>query len=128
MFQAGLGTHFKLKHLDITFPGFNYLAIACIILFIISFSLGMGPIPWMVNGELFNDEVKGIANGLTITASWTMMAFVTKTFTTLLELFGTHWAFYTYAICTTLSIAFVYYFVPETRGKTLQQIQKELSV
>lgn len=81
----------------------------------------------MVNSELFNDEVKGIANGLTITTSWTMMALVTKTFPTLLELFGNSDTFYAYGICTGVSIVFVYLFVPETRGKSLQQIQKELS-
>lgn len=127
VFQGGLGTYFKLKQFNVTFPGFSYLAIACIIVLIISFALGMGPIPWMVNSELFNDEVKGIANGLTITTSWTMMALVTKTFPTLLEVLGNSGAFYTYGICTGVSIVFVYFFVPETRGKSLQQIQKELS-
>ncbi|KAF5293483.1 hypothetical protein FQA39_LY02968 [Lamprigera yunnana] len=122
-----LATFFHLKHLEIDIIGMNYIPLLTLIAFSIGFTLGLGPIPWMVNGELFLHEIKGIANGITITLNWVFLFMVTKTLPTAMEEFGHHIPFYFFSVCMAVCIVFIYFCIPETRGKTLEQIQIELN-
>lgn len=103
------------------------IPLATLICYIFFFAMGMGPIPWLVNGELFAPEIKGPANGITVTTNWIVLFAITKTFPTIAADLGPNYAFYMYSAFLALCAIFVRFFVPETRGKTLQQIQEELS-
>lgn len=54
----------------------GWLPIASLCIFIIAFSLGFGPVPWLMMGELFSSDVKGIAGSLTGTLNWFLGLFV----------------------------------------------------
>lgn len=82
----------------------------------------------MINGELFSPEIKGLANGITIATNWILLFVITKTLPMMITGWGAHYTFYTYSIFMFLCIIFVRFCVPETRGKTLEQIQEELKI
>lgn len=122
-----LGAFFQCKALGIVLPLMDYIPITCFACFTIAFAVGLGPVPWMMNGELYSIEAKGPAGGLIITLSWIGMSLTTKTMPTLLQQLGPSLTFYFYGTFTGLFVFYIFVFVPETRGKSLQQIQIELN-
>lgn len=122
-----LAFYFHLKELGISYSGLGILPLASLVLFIISFSLGFGPLPWMIMGELFAPEIKGVASGLAVMCNWALVFLVTFSFPIMNSSFGGHVTFYIFGVVVLISIPFVYYVVPETRGKSLQEIQSELN-
>lgn len=126
--HAVLAVYFNLKDLGINYPGVEAIPLATLICYIFFFAAGMGPIPWLVNGELFSPDVKGVSSGICVTVNWVVLFTITKTFPTITKNLGAHYAFYMYSFFMAVCVIFVKYFIPETRGKTLQQIQEELSM
>ncbi|KAF5269621.1 hypothetical protein FQR65_LT05960 [Abscondita terminalis] len=124
---ASLATYFQLKQYGISFPGFGYLPLISLLVFAFMFSVGLGPILWMINGELFAPNVKGLANGITMTTNWGLMSIVTKFFPIIMERIGPSYTFYTFSVCMFACAVFTRFFVHETRGKSLEQIQIELN-
>lgn len=104
-----------------------FIPLISVIVFIISFSLGFGPIPWMMMGELFAPEVKSIASAIAVMFNWTLVFIVTKTFGSMLEVLGSDWTFWFFGICMVLCTIFVFFKVPETKGKSGAEIQIMLS-
>ncbi|KAF5269616.1 hypothetical protein FQR65_LT05955 [Abscondita terminalis] len=125
--SAMLGVYFNLKDKSISFLGFNYIPLVCMIIHSVTFAFGLGPIPWLMNGDLFPHEVKGVANGIIIFSNWIFLFVVTKTFPISMEDIGRCFPFYFYSMCMVICLMFINYCIPETRGKTLDQIQVELN-
>lgn len=86
----------------------------------------MGPIPWMLMGELFPAETKAIASGLAVMLNWLLVFFVTKTFPAMKEGLGPDVTFWIFAGIMVAGTAFTYFFIPETKGKSFQEILREL--
>lgn len=108
--------HFDVSHV-------RFLPLATVTLFIIVFSLGYGPIPWVIMGELFPSKLKGVSSGLAASFSWLGGFIVTKTFTDMESPF-TYWFF---GVVSLVGKVFVILCVPETKGKDTQTILDELS-
>ncbi|KAB0793557.1 hypothetical protein PPYR_04882 [Photinus pyralis] len=123
---AALAAYFHLKLVGITFFGMGAIPLASTMVYACAFSAGLGPVLWMVNGELFSPAVKGIANGITITANWVCLFIITKTMPVMMDDVGPHITFYFYAACMFFCVIFIKFCVPETRGKSLEEIQNEL--
>ncbi|KAB0793556.1 hypothetical protein PPYR_13176 [Photinus pyralis] len=121
-----LAMYFHLKLNGINFVGMGAIPLASTVIYACFFSTGLGPVPWMVNGELFAPAIKGLANGITITSNWLCLFLITKTLPVMMEEVGPHYTFYSYAVCMVLCVIFIKFYVPETRGKSLEQIQNEL--
>ncbi|KAK5640825.1 hypothetical protein RI129_009372 [Pyrocoelia pectoralis] len=122
-----MGSYFHMKELEISFNGLNFVPIVSFTIFSLSFALGLGPVLWLLNGELFSHEIKGVANGITITSAWICMFIVLKTFPITMVDLGPHYTFYFFSMCMVACVIFIKFFVPETKGKTLEEIQKELN-
>ncbi|KAK4874425.1 hypothetical protein RN001_013785 [Aquatica leii] len=122
-----LGGYFHLKEYGLLFSGLGFVPLGSLIIYAFTFSLGLGPILWMINGELFAPNVKGLANGITMTTNWIFLSVVTKSFPIMMTNIGPHCTFYFFACCMFACVLFIKFFVPETRGKTLEQIQIELN-
>lgn len=122
-----LGYYFYMKEVD---PNsvihLGWLPIASLCLFIISFSLGLGPVPWLMLGELFAPDVKGFAGSLSATSNWTLAFIVTKTFNNLRDALGIGSTFWLFTGLSLAGIVFIFLAVPETKGKSLASIQKML--
>lgn len=86
----------------------------------------MGPIPWMLMGELFTAETKAIASGLAVMLNWFLVFLVTKTYPALNQELGADVTFWMFAAIMACAVAFTYFFIPETKGKSFQEIQDVL--
>lgn len=123
---AGLGTYFYVK--DMTdLSNYALLPVACVALFIIVFSIGFGPIPWLMIGELFPNKVKGIAGSISAAFNWSLAFTVTKLFQNMLNLFGNGATFLIFAFICVLGTAFVLLMVPETKGRDIAEVEAILT-
>ncbi|XP_027221001.2 facilitated trehalose transporter Tret1 [Penaeus vannamei] len=118
---VSLGVFFYLKdNGDVSALG--WLPITSLIIYIASFSIGYGPIPWIMMSELFSANVREAAGSLSTMTNWTLAFIVTYFFESIQEAiheYGVYWLFG--GICA-VNLAFCVLVVPETKGKTLQEI------
>ncbi|XP_068771324.1 solute carrier family 2, facilitated glucose transporter member 8 isoform X4 [Struthio camelus] len=94
-----------------------------VLLYISGFALGWGPIPWLVMSEIFPLKARGISSGACVLTNWVMAFLVTKEFHDLVNFLtscGTFWLFS--AFCC-MNVIFTAFYVPETKGRTLEQIE-----
>ncbi|KAF5269615.1 hypothetical protein FQR65_LT05954 [Abscondita terminalis] len=124
---TAVGIYFTLTTNGIYFVGMEYIPLISLNIFAFSFALALGPIPWLMNGELFSSKVKGVAIGITVSLNWIFLFLVTKTFPIAMINIGPDFPFYFYALCMALCLIFIKFCVPETRGKTIDEIQIELN-
>jgi MFS transporter, SP family, arabinose:H+ symporter len=94
-----------------------------ILAFVAAFAVAMGPIPWIVNSEIFPTKLRGRAMSLAILCLWFADWIVTQTFPMLRASIGPARTFWVYAVCSLLSTVFVVFMVPETKGRTLEEIE-----
>lgn len=123
-----LGIFFYLADLNNgSVDNLGWLPIVSLSIFIIMFSIGFGPIPWLILGELFAPDVKGIAASISGALNWVLAFIITKTFTNIREAIGIGETFWLFSGLSVLGIVFVFFVVPETKGKSLVEIQKMLA-
>ncbi|KAF0297007.1 Facilitated trehalose transporter Tret1 [Amphibalanus amphitrite] len=102
----------------------GWLPLVSLMLFIFAFSVGFGPIPWLMMGELCAPEVKGVASGVAVAFNWTLAFIVTLTFQPLVDGITEAGVFWLFAAVCFAGVAYVTIFCYETKGKTLQEIQE----
>jgi MFS family permease len=122
--MAALGTVFSVAGLK-GGGAVGWLAILCLALFKISFSMSWGGMTWILLGEVFPLNVRGPAMSLATFANWSGNLFVGLFFPVLLGV-GTGLVFYIFAAVGVISCVFAIRFVPETRGQSLEQIEQQL--
>ncbi|ONM30920.1 sugar transporter ERD6-like 5-like isoform X1 [Zea mays] len=104
----------------------NVLALAGLLVFIGSFSLGMGGIPWVIMSEIFPINMKGSAGSLVTLVSWLGSWIVSYAFNFLL-IWSSYGTFFIFAAICGLTVVFVHRLVPETKGRTLEEIQASMN-
>uniref|UniRef100_K7M103 Major facilitator superfamily (MFS) profile domain-containing protein n=1 Tax=Glycine max TaxID=3847 RepID=K7M103_SOYBN len=97
-----------------------------ILIYIAAYSIGVGPVPWVIMSEIFPIHVKGIAGSLVVLANWLGAWIVSYTFNSLMS-WSSPGTLFLYAGSSLLTILFVTKLVPETKGKTLEEIQAWIS-
>ncbi|XP_070689918.1 solute carrier family 2, facilitated glucose transporter member 8 [Pempheris klunzingeri] len=100
-----------------------WLALASMAVFITGFALGWGPIPWLVMSEIFPVKVRGVASAACVLTNWSMAFIVTKTFQDMMSLLTSAGTFWLFASMCVINVLFTIIFIPETKGKTLEQIE-----
>ncbi|KAK9700641.1 Sugar transporter [Popillia japonica] len=121
---AILGAYFYLLHIEYDTEGMGWIPLMSFVVYVLGFSLGFGPVPWLMVGEILPSKIRGSAASLATAVNWSCTFLVTKTFAdiiSLIGLYGTFWFFGT--VCFT-SIVFVIFCVPETQGKSLEDIER----
>ena len=121
----GFYFYFQTHGHDVT--SFSWLPLASVAIFIVLFSMGFGPIPWIMMGELFPNNVKGMASAITAAIAWLLAFTVTKVFQNMLDTLGSPITFWVFAAMCVVGTVFTAMLVPETKGKDLREIQMELS-
>ncbi|XP_047513658.1 facilitated trehalose transporter Tret1-like isoform X1 [Pieris napi] len=122
-----LGAYFYVRAVGIDLSAYGWLPLACLVIYVLGFSIGFGPIPWLMLGEILPSKIRGTAASLATGFNWTCTFIVTKTFHNIIvviKMYGTFWLFA--ALCIA-GLFFVIFFVPETRGKSLEEIEKKLT-
>jgi len=107
--------------------GLGWLSLVSLLVYVASFSLGWGPLPWLVTAEVLPVRAKSLAGGIATASNWFFAFLTTKEFEDLelaLDKFGAFWFFS--GICL-IGVSFVFFYVPETRGKSLEEIEAEMS-
>jgi SP family arabinose:H+ symporter-like MFS transporter len=94
-------------------------------IFLACFNLSYGPICWVIISEIFPTAIRGRAMSISVFSLWVGCTLVAQTFLRLLHTIGPSWTFWLYACSTPLAFAFVLWLVPETKGRTLEQIEKQ---
>ena len=102
---------------------FFVLAIVSILLSIIAFSIGWSTLPWMMISELSPLRVRGILSGIALFTNWGSAAFVTFFFPLYQNIVQPYGSWWTLTVITFFSIPFVIFFVPETKGRSLENIE-----
>lgn len=122
-----LATFFYVKSFNSEISqGLGLVPIISMVVFMASYSIGFGPIPWMLLGELFAPEIKAVATGVAILANWIFAFLVTFFFPILNLKLGTHVTFYVFSCFMLVALVFIRYVIPESKGKSLMEIQKML--
>ncbi|KAJ8946865.1 hypothetical protein NQ318_006775, partial [Aromia moschata] len=121
-----LGAYFYLQINGYNVDSLSWLAIGSIMFYIFWFNFGIGPIPWTVAGELFPSNLKTYLNGITAFSNIICGFLISLLFPTLSQIMGMAWSIWFFAIWTAVSLVFVYYFLPETRGRSFIEIQMML--
>ncbi|KAJ0237727.1 Sugar transporter ERD6 [Hirschfeldia incana] len=93
---------------------------------IVTFALGMGGLPWIIMAEIFPMNVKVSAGTIVTVTNWFFGWIVTYTFNIMLE-WNASGMFFIFSMVSAFSIVFVYFLVPETKGRSLEEIQALLS-
>jgi SP family galactose:H+ symporter-like MFS transporter len=96
--------------------------VACIGLYIVCFAFSLGPIVWLMISEIFPNRIRARAASVSTAANWLANFAVSLTFPLLRANLGSSLTFALYALLGVMAIAFVARRVPETRGKTLEEI------
>jgi SP family xylose:H+ symportor-like MFS transporter len=120
--MTGLGFAFFLKA-----PGI--LALIFMLLYVASFAMSWGPVTWVLLSEIFPNSIRG-AMGIAVAAQWLANLLVSTTFpmmndsTFLATKFHNGFPYWIYAVMGVLSAIFMWKLVPETKGKTLEELEK----
>lgn len=122
-----LGVFFKVKEQGMDVSNVGWIPLVFLILFILSFSLGFGPIPWMMMAELFAVEFRGAASGIAVIFNWCLVFIVTLCFPIMKDAIGIYSCFWFFAAFMVACVFFVFILIPETKGKTVTQIQAILA-
>jgi len=104
----------------------RYLSFAALVTYITAYSFSFGPITWVLLAELFPLNTKTQAMSLGQAVNWTVNVLVSVTFLDVVRAFTLPIVFSFYLVMSILSFIFIYFYVPETKNKTLQQISSDL--
>jgi MFS family permease len=100
-----------------------WLALISLILYICGFSLGLGAIPWLIMSELFPTHVRATAASVATLLNWSLSFLVTLTFSSVADALTPAGVFILFGGICVAGFGFVFSFVPETRGKTFEEIE-----
>lgn len=107
----------------------GYLALGCMMLYVASFALSWGPVTWVLLSEIFPNKIRGKAMAIAVAAQWVSNYLVSLTFpmmndnTALTEQFNHGFAYWVYGVMSLIAMWFVWKYIPETKGKTLEEME-----
>ncbi|KAM6433375.1 solute carrier family 2, facilitated glucose transporter member 12 [Rhynochetos jubatus] len=122
--KSTTGSHVESGEIPIVL---KWLSLASLLVYVAAFSIGLGPMSWLVLSEIFPGGIRGRAMALTSSMNWGINLLMSLTFLTVTELIGLSWVCFIYTIMSLASLAFVIVFIPETKGCSLEQISMELA-
>jgi sugar porter (SP) family MFS transporter len=103
----------------------SYTALGCILVFLLFMQACVSPVYWLLMSELFPMQVRGLLTGVAVSMQWLFNATVAFSFPIAADVLGNP-TFFIFAVINVGSLLFVFFCLPETRGKSLEQIEKHL--
>lgn len=102
----------------------EWLPLFCVTTFMLADSIGLGSIPYIYIGEFFPSDLRSFLSGVTVSFANLMMFIAVKTFPSLCTTIGDSSTFWIYSSVCFFATIFTVVFIPETRGKSLQDIEE----
>lgn len=94
----------------------SWISIVCVVGFVISFALALGPIPWLILAEIFPDDARGLLSSICVGVNWLCNFIVAITFPTVAEYLKA-FCFLPFVVLMIIFLTFTIFVVPETKGK-----------
>lgn len=117
-----LGVSFQSKSMGI-------FALLCMLLYVAGFAMSWGPVTWVLLSEIFPNKIRGKAMAIAVAVQWISNYLVSWSFPVmdknsyLVQQFNHGFAYYIYGLMGILAMLFVWKFIPETKGKTLEEME-----
>jgi SP family galactose:H+ symporter-like MFS transporter len=102
---------------------FATVAVVTLMCYVAAFAISLGPIFWLLIAEIYPLKIRGSAEGVAAGANWAANFAVSVTFLTLVESIGASWSFWLYAGLAVAAWIFSFLLVPETKGRSLEEIE-----
>ena len=96
--------------------------------YIAFFAISLGPIPWVILSEIFPTKMRGLAMSISTLTMWSAVYFVSQFFPILIEKIGSAFTFWIFMTNAIVLLFFTVRIIPETKGKTLEEIEKSWSI
>src|SRR6202051_4545912 len=116
-----LGVVFRISNQS---TGMAWLAVISLMAYVGSFAISLGPIFWLLISEIYPLKIRNSAEGIAATFNWGANLLITLTFLTLVEKVGPSGTFWLYGASAIAAGIFSYYYVPETKGRSLEEIEE----
>jgi sugar porter (SP) family MFS transporter len=120
---VGLGVFFASPTLQ---HSVGWLALACLLFYIFGFAIGLGPVFWLMISEIFPLQMRGPAMAVCTMFNWGFNFLISYTFLSLTDLITKQGTFWLYAGFGLLALVFFLTMVPETKDRTLEEIEEDL--
>ena len=101
----------------------GYLVLIAILAYIAFFAISLGPLAFVVIAEIFSNRNRGMAMSVCIFFLWASVYAVSQSFPMLLASIGSAFTFWVYMLMSVFAFLFVYKLIPETKGKSLEEIE-----
>lgn len=119
----GIGIFFQLISSE-----FEWLPLPSLCIFVVGFSAGMGSVPFVLLGEIFSDEAKKVIAPFAQTMNFVMSAIIGLLYPALVSSIGISSTFFMFAGFSFIGLIFTILVIPETKGKSLEEIQELLRI
>ncbi|XP_057656353.1 facilitated trehalose transporter Tret1-2 homolog [Diorhabda carinulata] len=123
---AILGFYFFLLERNFNLDFFFWIPFTSILIYILFYKIGAGPLPWTLSGEIFPPSFKPLLSTITVFCMTLVNFLVTLIFPFISVYLGTAFSIWSFAVFSLISLIYISLFVPETKGKSLMEIQKML--
>lgn len=91
--------------------------------YLLGYAIGWGPITWLLMSEVLPLVARGVASGLCVTVSWLTAFMLTHVFTHLVDNYGLYVPYLCFMVVCVLCLLFNAVCIPETRGRSLEEIE-----
>ncbi|KAJ1123275.1 hypothetical protein NDU88_001748 [Pleurodeles waltl] len=105
----------------------NWITLVSMMAFVSAFSIGFGPMTWLVLSEIYPAEIRGRAFAFCNSFNWATNLIISLSFLDVVDSIGLSWTFLLYGLMGMFAVAFIYVFIPETKGQSLEEIDKQFA-
>jgi sugar porter (SP) family MFS transporter len=122
LFALGLAFHFQQS----LGGGLKWFTMGSLLVYIASFAISLGPIAWLLIAEVYPAHIRGVGMSVATLCNWLFNFIVALTFLTIIDWLGQAGAFWLYAAMGVLGLVFTRFYIPETKGVSLEAIEENL--
>jgi MFS transporter, SP family, galactose:H+ symporter len=108
------------------FPGGQIIGIIAMMTYISGYAYSLGCLFWLIISEVYPLHIRSLGMGFVAGIQWFANFVVTGTFLTVLGIFGAPWTFFTYAVIALFGLLYTVFYMPETKGVSLEHIEANL--
>ncbi|XP_051735317.1 solute carrier family 2, facilitated glucose transporter member 12 isoform X2 [Ctenopharyngodon idella] len=115
-------------HVNEVSPSLKWISLVSLLVYVAGFSISLGPMVHVVLSAIFPTGIRGKAVSVISAFNWATNLLISMTFLTMTERIGLSTVIFSYAAMSFVLVVFVIVFVPETKGRSLEQISKDLAM